>query len=397
MRVDHSPVSFWREAISALKEQNLYRRPKVIESLQDSWVTVEGRRVLNLCSNNYLGLASHPEVKEAAAQAISEWGCGSGASRLICGNQSPHELLERRLAAFKGAEDALLYTSGYMANVGIISALVGRRGHIFSDELNHASIIDGCRLSGAGIQVFPHNDMDALEDRLRRTASASPRGRRLIVVDSVFSMDGDLAPLPELVGLAERYDCLLMVDEAHATGVLGEGGRGAVSLFGLTRRVPVVMSTLSKALGSLGGFATGSRELREYLVNTSRSFIFSTAPPAAMALAAIKALDLLEGDPSLPVRVQRNAEYWRDGLKSVGYDTGRSRTQIVPVVIGDANRTLEISQRLLHEGVLATPIRPPTVPEATCRIRTTVMATHTKQDLDFALAAFEKVGKEIGL
>jgi 8-amino-7-oxononanoate synthase len=397
MKTECTSFDFLHEHLEVLKEKNLYRRPRTIESIQDSWVMVGGRKVLNLCSNNYLGLASHPQVKEASAQAIQEWGCGSGAARLICGNLPFHQELENRLAVFKGTESALLYTSGYTANLGMISALVNQEDWVFSDELNHASIIDGCRLSQARVTMFPHNDLTALEDRLRRAPPSGQARRKLIVVDSVFSMDGDMAPLPDLVNLAEKYECLLMVDEAHATGTVGPDGRGAISLFGLEKRVPVSMSTLSKALGSLGGFATGSQELVEYLINTSRSFIFTTALPASVVAAGLAALSVLEQDPSLPIKVQENACYLRDGLKRLGFNTLNSETQIIPIVIGDAARVLEMSRLLLNEGVLATGIRPPTVPEGTCRIRTTVMATHTRQDLDFALRAFEKAGRKIGI
>lgn len=398
----HMPIKphlsgFLIQHLETLKEKDLYRELRTLDSAQDSWVTLEGRKVLNLCSNNYLGLASHPSVKEAAARAIQEWGCSSGASRLICGTQPFHQTLERRLAAFKGADAALLYSSGYLANLGIVSALVGRQDNVFSDELNHASIIDGCRLSGARVMVFPHNDMDALEGEIRRASAAGRERRRLIVVDAVFSMDGDVAPLPELVHLAEKYECMLMVDEAHATGVLGPGGRGAVSLFGLERRIPIVMSTLSKALGSLGGFVTGSRELVEYLINTSRSFIFDTSLPPSVVISALAALDLLEGDPSLPVKVLDNASYLREGLQNLGYNTLNSETQIIPIVVGDVARTLEMARILLREGVLAVPVRPPTVSEGTCRIRISLMATHTRQDLDLALSAFEKAGCTIGI
>jgi 8-amino-7-oxononanoate synthase len=389
------PLGFLREHLDSLQKQDLYRSLRTVESAQDAWVILEGRKVLNLCSNNYLGLASHPEVKKAAAQAVEEWGCGAGASRLICGTLSPHRELERRLAVFKGTEAALLYTSGYTANLGIIPTIIGNGDVVFSDALNHASIIDGCRISGAKVIVFPHNDLNALEARLRRTAGKP--GRKLIVVDSVFSMDGDFAPLPELADLAGKYGCLLMVDEAHATGVLGPGGKGMVARFGLQKSVTVTMGTLSKALGSLGGFAAGSREIIDYLINRSRSFIYTTAPPPGVVAAAGAALTLLEREPSLPRKVQANARYLRERLKKSGFDTGSSQTQIIPVVVADAARTIEMSRLLLAEGVLVTAVRPPTVPEGTCRIRTTVMATHTADDLDFALGAFEKAGKTLGL
>lgn len=383
------------QELKSLKKQNLYRSLRTVESAQDAWVTLEGRRVLNLCSNNYLGLASHPDVKGAAVEATRAWGCGSGASRLICGTLTPHRALENRLAAFKGTGAALLYTSGYTANLGIIPALVGKGDIVFSDELNHASIIDGCRLSAARVVVFPHNNLVVLENKLRRTAGKP--GRKLIVVDSVFSMDGDLAPLPELAHLADKYRCLFMVDEAHATGVLGPGGRGMVAYFGLEKSVTVAMGTLSKALGSLGGFAAGSAAMADFLINKSRSFIYTTALPPGAAAAAGAALTLLENKPSLTRKVQDNARHLREGLKNLGCDTRNSQTQIIPVVVGDAARALEMSRLLFDEGVLATAVRPPTVPEGTGRIRTTVMATHTSDDLDFAIRAFEKAGKKLGL
>ncbi len=380
-----------------LKEKNLYRHLRTLESPQGPWVMLEGRRVLNLCSNNYLGLSSHPRMKEAAAEAIQKWGCGSGASRLICGNLSLHETLENRLAAFKGAEAALLYSSGYTANGGIISALVGRGDFVFSDELNHASIIDGCRLSRAKVMVFPHSNLEALEEKLRKILALRPAATRLIVVDGVFSMDGDLAPLPDLVNLAERYECLTMVDEAHATGVFGPGGRGVAAHFSLEKRIPILMGTLSKALGCFGGFMAGSKDMVSFLVNTSRSLIYTTALPPAVVATAMAALDVVQAEPSLPIKVQDNACYLRSGLNQMGYNTLNSQTQIIPVVIGDASQTLEMSRLLLDEGVFATPIRPPTVAEGTCRIRVTVMATHTREDLDFAMRAFEKAGRSLGI
>jgi len=393
--VECNPIGFLSPHLEGLKEKNFYRELRTAESPQDSWITLEGRKVLNLCSNNYLGMASHPVVKEAAVEGTWEWGCGSGASRLICGNFPFHRILERRLASFKGTEEAILYSSGYTANLGITSALAGNKDCVFSDELNHASIIDGCRLSQAKVIVFPHNNLEALEDKLRQASHGGQIRRKLVVVEGVFSMDGDLAPLPGLVNLAAKYECLLIVDEAHATGALGPGGRGTVALFGLEKEVPIVMGTLSKALGSLGGFVTGSRELVEFLINTSRSFIFTTALPAGVVTSALASLGLLEEDPSLPLRVQENARYLRDGLNRLGYNTLNSQTQIIPVVIGDASLTLEVSRLLLDEGILAAAIRPPTVPEGTCRIRITVMATHTREDLDFALGAFEKITRQL--
>jgi 8-amino-7-oxononanoate synthase len=397
MSVESSVLSFIHRRLEGLREQHLYRRLRAVQGEQGSWVTLEGRPILNLCSNNYLGLTTHPQVKEAAARAARQWGCGSGASRLICGNLYLHEVLEQRLADFKRTEAALLYNNGYMANLGLISSLVGPGDFVFSDELNHASIVDGCRLSRAQVVVFKHNDLRELEEKLHHAIQTLPGGRRLIVVDGVFSMDGDLAPLPELVELAEKYESLLMVDEAHATGAIGPGGRGVVAHFGLEKRVPIIMGTLGKALGCFGAFAAGSQELREFLINTSRSFIFTTALPPTVIASVLAALDVLEADPSLVAKLQDNARYLREQLRKLGYNTLNSQTQIIPIVIGDAARTLELSQLLLEEGILATAIRPPTVPEGTCRIRVTVMATHTREDLDFALQVFETAGRRLGL
>lgn len=384
-------LHFIDHTLEDLKARDLHRRLRELQAAQGPWVEFEGRRVLNLSSNNYLGLATHPAVQEAASRAAYAWGCGSGASRLICGNLSLHEQLERRLAAFKGTEAALLYGNGYAANLGIISSLVGRGDYVFSDSLNHASIVDGCRLSKARIEVFDHNNVEALERALRKSCSlGSDSSRRLIVADGVFSMEGDLAPLPQLASLAEAYGAMLMVDEAHATGCLGPGGKGVVAHFGLESRVPVIMGTLGKALGGYGAFVAGSRKLIDFLVNTSRSFIFSTALPPPVVAAALAALDVVEADASLPEKLQANAAYLRRGLISMGYDTSRSESHIIPVVLGDASHTLEMSQFLLSEGVLAVAIRPPTVPAGKSRIRVGVMANHTQADLDFALQAFQR-------
>ena len=388
-------ITLFDDQLGFLKERGLHRCLKVIHSDQGPWVDLEGKRVLNLCSNNDLGMASHPKLKEAAAQAAYTYGCGSGASRLICVNMGLHEILENRLATLKDTEAALVYNSGYTANLGIISSIVGKGDFVFSDELNHASIIDGCRLSRAKVLVFPHNDMVALEEALRMACNANPAAQRLIVVDGLFSMDGDLAPLPELVGLADKYQALLMVDEAHATGTVGPGGRGAVAYFGLEGEVPIIMGTFGKALGCFGAFVVGSRQLIEFLVNTCRSFIFTTALPPPVIGSVLASLDVLEASPSLVLKLQKNASYLREKLRELGYDVLRSQTQILPVMIGESALACEMSSLLLKEGVLATAIRPPTVPEGTSRIRVTVMATHTLQDLDFALETFEKVGHHL--
>lgn len=378
-------------SLSYLASNHLERNLRVMTSEQGPWVELEGRRVLNLSSNNYLGLASDSRVKEASARSARLYGCGSGASRLLCGNMSLHETLEQRLAAFKGKESAVVYSSGYAANVGALSCLLGQGDYVFSDELNHASIIDGCRLSRATIEVYPHKDLSVLEQKLRESLAAAPDARRMIVVDGIFSMDGDLAPLPELVGLAEKYDAIMMVDEAHATGTFGPGGRGVAAHFGLEGRVPIIMGTLSKALGSLGGFVAGSHDLIRYLMNHSRSFIFSTALPPPSAAAALESLDILEVDPSLPEKLQSQAAYLRQQLAGLGFDILDSRTQIIPIVIGEPGETVETARRLLDEGVLVSALRPPTVPKGTSRLRISVMANHTREDLDFALEALERV------
>ena len=386
-----------RDRLEAIKERNLYRQLRTIQSEQGSWIEIDAKQVLNLCSNNYLGLASHPKLKEAAAQAAYTYGCGSGASRLICGTMALHETLEHHIAKFKGVEAALVYNSGYAANLGIIPSLVGNGDAVFSDELNHASLIDGCRLSRAAVSVFPHKDIDALEKQLQRATNHGNKSRRLIVIDTVFSMDGDIAPLPEIVELAKKYDAMLMVDEAHATGALGPGGKGAVAHFGLDGQVPIVMGTFSKAFGGFGAYVAGSQVLRDYLINTSRSLIFTTALPPTVLGSAIAAVKILQEQPSLVTTLQENARYLRQGLQQIGFDTGPSQTQIIPVILGDAARTLRMSELLLRHRVLATAIRPPSVPEGTSRIRVSVTAAHTHHDLDFALLAFEKAGRTLGI
>ena len=394
MQTKTSPLDFLGRELASLRQQHLYRQLTTIEGEQGPWVSVGGRRLLNLSSNNYLGLASHPELKAAAAKAALDEGVGTGASRLISGTMRLHGLLEERLARFKGQEAALVFNSGYAANLGLISTLVGRDDAVFSDELNHASIIDGCRLSRADVRIFPHKDMNALEGLL---AAAGRYRRKLIVIDTVFSMDGDIAPLPEVAELAERHGCILMVDEAHATGVLGPGGRGAVAHFGLEGRVPIQMGTLSKSFGSFGAYVCGSRALVDYLVNTSRPFIFTTALPPAVLAASLAALDVIERYESLVQRLRHNAERLRLGLAGLGFDIMGSQTQIVPVLVGDNARALEMMGLLKEQGVLAVAIRPPTVPPGTARIRSNVMATHSDADLDLALQAFERAGRSVGL
>ena len=375
-----------RDDLRRLAAGGLQRALRPVDGAQGARVWVDGRDVLALCSNNYLGLADHPALIDAAIAATRTYGVGAGASRLISGSMRLHHELEAHLAAFKHSEAALLFTSGYHANLGTISALVGPGDAVFSDALNHASLIDGCRLSRAATYVYPHVDLAGLEERLR----AAPARRRLIVTDSIFSMDGDAAPLAALCNLAEQYDAMLMVDEAHATGVLGPHGAGLVEALGLQARVAVQMGTLGKALGCFGAYVAGSRAMIDYLVNHARTFIFTTALPPAVAAAAGAALRLVESEPERRAAVARNARRLRHGLRQLGYDvTGAADCHIVPIVIGDPEETMALSTALLNEGVFAHGIRPPTVPEGTARIRATVMATHSDADIDAALAAFD--------
>ena len=366
---------------------------RLIGGPQGPRVTLDGQPVLLLCSNDYLGLANHPRVRGAAADAATRWGAGAGASRLISGNMQPHGRLENRLASFKGYESALLFGSGYLANTGTIAALAGSGEVVFSDELNHASIIDGCRLSRAETFVYRHGDVEHLAWGLRE---AGGRGA-LIVTDGVFSMDGDLAPLPQLVELAQRHNCRLMVDEAHATGALGPGGRGSVAAAGLSGEVDVVMGTLGKALGSYGAYICASRDLTDYLVNTVRSFIFSTAPPPPVVAAGLAALGLLESRPQRIEELRANAATLSSALVAQGLSVGGSQTQIIPLGVGDATQTMELSERLLERGVFAQGIRPPTVPEGTSRLRFTVMSTHRAAELEQAAEVVGAAARELGI
>jgi 8-amino-7-oxononanoate synthase len=381
------------ERLEELRESGLHRRLRLVGGPQGSSVLLDGSPVLLLCSNNYLGLADHPEVRAAAADAAMSWGAGAGASRLISGNMEPHRLLEQRLAAFKGYRSALLFGSGYLANIGTISALAGAGEVVFSDQLNHASIVDGCRLSRAETFVYRHGDVEHLAWGLRE---ADGRGS-LIVTDGVFSMDGDIAPLDDLVRLARRYGCRLMVDEAHATGAVGPGGRGSVAATGLSGEVDLVVGTLGKALGSYGAYVCASAELTELLLNTARSFIFSTAPPPPVLAAALAALDLLEAEPERVERLRSNAATLRQGLIAEGLAVGDSETQIVPLEVGDAEPTMALCERLLKRGVFAQGIRPPTVPPGSSRLRFSVMATHEEGELREAARLAGTAARELGI
>ena len=381
------------DRLARIRAAGLHRRMRTIEGAQQPRVQLDGAEVLLLCSNNYLGLADHPHVRAAAAEAAERYGAGAGASRLISGSMTLHAELERRLAAFKGSEAALLFGSGYLANSGVVAALAGNGGVVFSDELNHASIIDGCRLANARTFVYRHRDTEHLEWGLRQAGADA----RLIVTDSVFSMDGDVAPLCDLVELARSHGSLLMVDEAHGTGALGPGGRGAVAAAGLAGEVDVVIGTLGKALGGYGAYACASAEIVELLVNTARSFIFSTAPPPPSLGAALAALTVLEARPYMVEQLRRNAATLRGALAAEGLDVGGSRTQIVPLIVGEAKTATVLCERTLRDGVFAQAIRPPTVPDGSSRLRLTVMATHRADELRGAAHLIGRHARSLGL
>lgn len=347
-----------------------------------AYFTLEGRRILNLSSNDYLGLTHHPRVLERARAALDQWGAGATASRLICGSLPIHAELEQRLAALKGTETALTFHAGFSANVGIIPALAGRGDHIFADRLAHASIMDGARLSGAHLHRFRHNEVEHLETLLKE--GSARHGRRLIVTESVFSMDGDLAPLPDMVALADRYGAMLMTDEAHATGLFGPGGAGLAAHYGLTSRIPICMGTMSKALGASGGFVAGSLLLRDWMVNSARSFVFSTGLAPAVAGAALGALEVLEEHPGMGEECLARAEAFRARLRAGGLDTGASASPIIPILIGRPERALAIAAELREQGILAVAIRPPTVPAGTARLRCSVTLGHASDDLAWA-------------
>jgi 8-amino-7-oxononanoate synthase len=367
------------------EQRHLLRGLVRIGDCQGPRVLLNGKEVLLLCSNDYLGLAGHPALAQAARNALERYGVGSGASRLVSGNRDLHEELERRIAGFKGTEAAILFNSGYAANTGVIPAIAGEHDVILSDELNHASIIDGCRLSRAKVAVYRHCDTGHLESLLKEHAACR---RKLIVTDGVFSMDGDIAPLPDLARLAERYNAVLMVDDAHGTGVLGKQGRGIVEHFGLEGRVQVQMGTLGKALGSVGAYVAGDRGLITYLMNSSRSYIFSTSLPPAVCAASIAALDIVDQEPWRRDRLWLNREQLARGLASQGIGIGASKTPILPILMGSAEKALKAAGELLAAGVFATAIRPPSVPDNSSRVRATVMATHSAEDIDQAVAAF---------
>jgi 8-amino-7-oxononanoate synthase len=387
---------FMQRRLEDIQHHHLFRQLTPLAQNTAPWLTFGGRSLLNMSSNNYLGLADHPRLKEAAIAAIRAYGCGAGASRLITGTTPLHEQLEQRLAAFKGCEQTLLFGSGYLANTGVITSLAGTGDVILSDELNHASIVDGCRLSRAERRIYPHCDTAALAQQLEALERADHSGTRLVVTDSVFSMDGDLAPLAEIAALCERYNALLIVDEAHATGCLGPAGRGLTAQVGLDTEAVISICTLSKGFGATGAFVSGSGLLKEFLVNVARSFIFTTALPPADIAACLAALDILEEDPELPARLQHQAAFFRRGLQQLGFSTLASETHIIPLLIGDEMNALRMAEALRERGLYAVAIRPPTVPPGEARIRFSVMASHTSEDLSFALDVVRQVGQAMG-
>ena len=370
------------ERLEELRDAGLYRRMRMVSGPQGPRVLLDGKEVLLLCSNNYLGLADHPRVRTAAADAAMRYGAGSGASRLVSGNMTLHRRLEERLASFKESARCVLFGSGYLANLGVIQALARKGDVVFSDALNHASIIDGCKLAGAETFVYRHVDMEHLEWGLRESGG---RGS-LIVTDGVFSMDGDVAPLVRIVELARRYDARVMVDEAHATGVLGPGGRGSVAAAGLEGEVDLIVGTLGKALGSYGAYVCCDTAMKRYLVNTARTLIFSTGPAPPVVAAAIAALEILSEQPRRVERLGRNAHTLRTALAAHGLNPPEGETPIVPVVVGDAARAVSLCERILRHGVFAQAIRPPTVPDGTSRLRLAAMATHNTAELQRAAA-----------
>lgn len=380
--------------LGQLEQDGLKRELRDTQSAQGSRIQFEGREVLNFCSNNYLGLANDSRLGQSIVESIQTEGFGSAASRLVCGNMPSHCALEEWMAKFKGTEASLMYSSGYMANVGIISSLFGKDDIIFSDRLNHASIIDGIRLSGATLKRYRHLDMEHLEQLLESTSGLR---HRCIITDSVFSMDGDVAPLDKIVELSGHYDCQVMIDEAHAFGVMGDLGQGCAHHFGVQDRIDIQMGTFSKAAGSFGAYVCTTKLIRDFLVNRSRSFIYTTGLPPLIAAASLKAGKIIEEDQSLRNKLWDNTYYMRAGLRLAGFDTLRSSTPIIPVLIPDSQVCVEFSKRLFDQGILVSAIRPPTVPKGTSRLRLTVMAPHTKTDLDLTLNRFQSIGKELGV
>jgi len=380
-----------KEELDILESKGLMRNLSLTESAQSEEIVINGKRCLNLCSNNYLGLAADPRLKEAAIKAVQEYGVGTASSRLVCGNTALYQALENKIAEFKGAEAALVFNSGYSANLGIIQSLVNEKDIVFSDKLNHASIVDGIILSRAEFRRYPHKDLSALEDILKRSEGFR---RRLIITDTVFSMDGDIAPLPEIVELAGKYNAEVMIDEAHATGIFGNKGAGIVEYFNLKNEISIQMGTLSKAMGSLGAYVCADKETIDYFINKARSLIYTTSLVPAVLAASIKAIEIIQAEPERRKALFENADFLKNGLNGLGLNTMASQSPIIPVVLAEA---VEFSRRLFNEGIFCQAIRPPTVPQNSSRLRITVMATHKKEQLEFALDKIKKIAKELGV
>ena len=392
MRSD--PLAYLGAELDSLKQQNLYRRLRILEDEQKARTTFDRRSVVNLSSNNYLGLTTHPRLRERAREALDRFGVGSGSVRTIAGTMEIHMELERRLADFKKVEAVVVFQSGFAANAGTVSAILGKDDVVISDALNHASIIDGSRLSRAAIKVFPHKDVDAARAIVEDLPVSQ---RKLLITDGVFSMDGDLGALPQLCQLAEDTGCIMMVDDAHASGVFGKNGRGTVDHFEMHGRVDIQVGTLSKAMGALGGYVAGTRDLIEFLYHRARPFLFSTSHPPAVAAACIAALDVLTDEPEIIERLWLNTRFFKKGLTDLGFDTGLSESPITPVIAGESGKAMRLSDRLFEEGVFAQAIAFPTVARDKARVRTIVTATHTREDLQYALDTFARVGRELDL
>jgi glycine C-acetyltransferase len=394
------PLSFLGKQLDDLKAKGTHFKLRVLEDEQAPVCHFDGKQVINLASNNYLGLTTHPKLREAALAATKKYGVGSGAVRTIAGTMSLHMELEEKIARFKGTEACVVFQSGFTANAGTVSAILGKEDFIISDELNHASIIDGARLSRAKILVFRHKDVAHAEEQLASVKDQP--GHKLVITDGVFSMDGDIGPLPQLCDVAEKYGAIMMVDDAHASGVLGRNGRGTVDHFKVHGRVDVQVGTLSKAIGALGGYVCGSKDLIDFLYHRGRPFLFSTSHPPSVAATCIAAFDVLQDEPELIEKLWENTRYWKKELGNLGFNIGgkntpASETPITPIIVGDGRLTMDFSRELFKEGVLGTGIAFPTVPEGKARIRTIMTATHTKQQLDQALETLKKVGKRLGI
>jgi glycine C-acetyltransferase len=392
MRPD--PLKFLSDELETLKQQGLYRHLRILDGEQAAHATFDRKSVVNLSSNNYLGLTTHPRLRDAALNAVRDYGAGSGSVRTIAGTMALHMELEQRLAAFKNVEAVVVFQSGFAANAGTVAAILSKEDVVVSDELNHASIIDGCRLSRATIKVFPHKDVAAARAIMRELPATQ---RKLLITDGVFSMDGDLGALPALCEVAEEFGAIMMVDDAHASGVFGRQGRGTIDHFNCHGRVDIQVGTLSKAIGVLGGYVAGTRAFIEFLYHRARPFLFSTSHPPAVAAACIAALDVLEQEPQWMERLWDNTRFFTAGLERLGFNTGRSESPITPVIVGEAPRAMQMSDALFRAGVFAQGIGFPTVARGQARLRTIVTATHSREDLQYALDAFGKVGKELGV